>query len=283
MLLQLIWLMTFLCVASAIWAAIPQPRSTSMYAVNRPHRNRLWTILGWLGRLVPSKDQGAQAEYAIFTGSSITRREFRGIKVVAAAAVVGLSFVVLREMHAVDPLFLSAALLVGFFLPDLWVRAERLRRQQAMLRLLPEVVDLLSLCIGAGLDFLVALTRVVNIPRFQEEALVEELSIAVREIKLGKRRAEALKALAKRVNLPELSSFVRTIVQADRMGTPIAEMMMIHAEDIRLQRWTRAERQALKAPIKILLPLIFCIMPCVAIIVGAPIFLQFMHNNPFGK
>ena len=107
--------------------------------------------------------------------------------------------------------------------------------------------------------------------------------MALQEIKLGKRRAEALRALSKRLNIPELASFLRTVVQADRMGTPIAEALARHSEDLRSQRFMRAERAALQAPIKILGPLIFCIMPCVAIIVGAPIFLQFMRQSPFGQ
>ena len=85
----------------------------------------------------------------------------------------------------------------------------------------------------------------------------------LQDIKLGRLRAEALKALAQRIETPELSSFVRTMVQADRMGTPIADALAVHAEDIRLQRYLRAERAALKAPIKILIPLILFILPCV--------------------
>ena len=89
--------------------------------------------------------------------------------------------------------------------------------------------------------------------------------------------------MGRRVNAPEMSSLVRTLVQADRMGTPIAEVLSVHSEDMRLERFTWAERQALKAPIKILVPLIFFIMPCVALIVGSPIFLQFMAQNPFHR
>ena len=90
---------------------------------------------------------------------------------------------------------------------------------------------------------------------------------------------------AVRLTVPEveISSFVRTVVQADRMGTPIGEVLAVHAEDVRMDRMNKAERVALKAPIKILFPLIFFMMLCVAIVVGAPIFLQFMQQTPFGK
>ena len=181
------------------------------------------------------------------------------------------------------PAGLALAAAVGFVAPDVWLRARRARKQQAILRLLPEVTDLLALCIGAGLDFHGALNKVLSTKRFQGEPLIEELTTTVQEMQLGKRRGEALRTMARRLNLPEMSSFVRTIVQADRMGTPIGQVLGIHSEDVRRQRMLRAERMALKAPIKVLLPLIFCIMPCVAIIVGAPIFLQFMQQNPFGK
>ena len=189
--------------------------------------------------------------------------------------------VIAPEFHLLNPLFFALAAMVGYFVPDLWLRRRLARRQQAILHLLPDVVDLLTLCIGAGLDFLLAINKVTSIKKFQREPLIEEISVALQEMKLGKRRMDALKAMAKRVNLPELSSFVRTIVQADRMGTPITEVLAVHAEDVRLQRIQLAERAALKAPINILFPLIFCIMPCVVIIVGGPVLLQFTNQKPF--
>jgi tight adherence protein C len=168
-------------------------------------------------------------------------------------------------------------------MPQLWLNARLRKRHRAMLALLPEVVDLLALCMGAGLDFLSALKRVAAIKAFQRHPLMEELAGTLQEIRVGKRRSDALRAMARRVNLPELTSFVRTLVQADRMGTPLGEVLAIHSEDVRFQRFMRAERAALKAPIKILIPLIFFILPCVALVVGAPIFIQFSKQNPFAK
>ena len=130
------------------------------------------------------------------------------------------------------------------------------------------------------MDFLSAINRVLLIKAFKREPFIQELSIMLHEVKLGKRRSESLRTLAKRVNLPEVTSFVRTLVQADRMGTPISEVLGVHSEDVRTQRFLRAERAALKAPLKILVPLIFCIMPCIGLIIGAPIFMQFMKQTP---
>lgn len=225
-----------------------------------------------------------QRRRPMYTGFQFTRQEFNGLLI---CSIVGSAFAVVifaKEFGAIyNPIALVVGAAFGWIMPKLWLRSSLKRRKRAILRVLPEVVDLLALCVGAGLDFLGSLNRVVTAKAFSNEAIIEELTIALQEMKLGKRRADALKDMAKRVNLQEMNSFVRTVVQADRMGTPIADVLVIHAEDVRLQRFVRAEREALKAPLKLLVPLIFFIMPCVAIIVGAPIFLQFLHGSPLGK
>ena len=96
---------------------------------------------------------------------------------------------------------------------------------------------------------------------------------------MGKSRREALKDMSARLNIPDVSSFVRTLIQAERMGAPVSETLAIISEDSRLNRFRRAERLALQAPMKLLIPLIFFILPTVAIIVGGPIFLQFMQQG----
>ena len=297
MIVPFIYLSCFLCLVSAVWALAPESvvspsalggfaRLKASFPGGPGARPYPWLpMFAFLGMKVPPFPQMEQAvrRSPIYTGSSLTIEEFRGMKLCSALAGGAAGAVVLREFHAMQPLWLALAAAVGFIMPDVWLRSRTQRIRKATLRLLPEVIDLLSLCVGAGLDFVGALNRVVALKPFQKEPLVQELAVTLQEVKLGKRRIEALRAMAARVNLPELSSFVRTFIQVDRMGTPIAEAFAIHAEDVRLQRTTRAERAALKAPIKILFPLIFFIMPCVAIIVGAPIFIQFMQQNPFAK
>lgn len=227
------------------------------------------------------------AGHLSFVGWTLTPQEFMGFKLFSTALWGGVVFLFFNQMVAKFPMILILALGMGFILPDMSLRSQVGKRHKAILRMLPEVVDLLSLCMGAGLDFLGALIRVISVKGGYEgkkkEPLLEELSVVIQEIKLGKRRSEALRAMAKRVNLQELSSFVRMLVQADRMGTPIAEVLLANTEDIRFERYNRAEKAALQAPLKILVPLIFCILPCVAIIVAAPIFLQFMRQGPLIK
>ena len=220
-----------------------------------------------------------------YIGSALTVEMFRGLKVLAMAVGAFVVWIILMELKRPEPLWGILGAAAGFVAPDVWLRGRINHRNKAMLKLLPEVIDLLSLCIGAGLDFLGALNRVVAVRAFRlrREPLIEELSVVLQEVRLGKRRFDAFRAMAKRVGLAEVSSFVRSLVQADRMGTPIGEVLAVHSEDVRIQRFMRAERMALKAPIKILAPLLLCIMPCVAILVAGPVFIQFVRHNPFEK
>ena len=169
---------------------------------------------------------------------------------------------------------------LGYVAPDIWINRMIAQRKNQIVRLLPETVDLLGLCVEAGLDFTSAIQWIVKKKIFKNP-MVEELEFVSEEITWGKPRAQALKDMARRLDVPEIRSFVYTMVQAEKMGTPVAEAFGILSEDIRLQRLRRGERFAAQAPIKILLPLVFCILPVIAIVVGGPIMLQFMQGGVF--
>lgn len=166
---------------------------------------------------------------------------------------------------------------IGYLVPEIWLTKKISKRKDAIARVLPETVDLLGLCVEAGLDFTTATKWVID--KVPTNPLIEELAFVLEEIKWGKPRTQALRDMAKRLNVSEVSSFVQTLVQAERMGTPVSEAFMILSEDTRLQRFHRGERFAMQAPIKILIPLIFCILPVIAIVIGGPIFLQFMQGG----
>ncbi len=170
-------------------------------------------------------------------------------------------------------------LAVGYIVPDIFLNKKIAQRKEAIARILPETVDLLGLCVEAGLDFTTAVKWVLE--KIPANPLLEELAFVLEEIKWGKPRIQAMKDMSRRLNISEVSSFVQTLVQAERMGTPVSEAFSILSEDTRLQRFHRGERFAMRAPIKILLPLIFFILPVIGIIIGGPIFLQFMQGNLF--
>jgi len=143
------------------------------------------------------------------------------------------------------------------------------------------VLNLISLCVGAGLDLILSLNWIIERSPVSSP-LLDEFAVVLHEINVGQPRRQALRNMAKRLDIPEISSFVRIVVQAEKMGTPIGEALAMYAEEVREMRFERAERQALKAPIKMLFPLVFFILPVVGIIVGGPILIRFMKTGLSG-
>jgi tight adherence protein C len=137
----------------------------------------------------------------------------------------------------------------------------------------------IGLCVARGLDFMAAVRWVVD--KVKPNPMIEELVLVLKEINVGKPRVEALRDMAKRLDIPDVTSFVRTLIQADRMGTPVEEAFRILSEDSRMRRFHRGERQAMKAPLKMLIPLIFCILPVILIIVAGPILIRFIKEGLF--
>ena len=167
---------------------------------------------------------------------------------------------------------------IGYLLPEFWLKARIKKIKESILKFLPDTVDLLGLCVNAGLDFMMALKYVVE--KSTPTVINDELKNIMQEINVGKPRRDALRDLARKFELPDLSTFSRTLIQADRMGTSVIDALNILSEDMREARFRRGEAMALKAPLKMLLPLLFFIFPVVTILVAGPVFLDFFQNNP---
>lgn len=169
----------------------------------------------------------------------------------------------------------------AYLFPELWLKAKVNAGKNDFVKLLPDVVDLLGLCVSAGLDFMMALKWVVD--KAPYNIVVEEMTNLLQEISIGKPRRDALRDLAKKYELADLSTFTRTLIQADKMGTSVSEALTILSEDMRIARFRRGEAMALKAPLKMLVPLLFFIFPVVGILVGGPIFMEFMSGSAVGS
>jgi tight adherence protein C len=152
-------------------------------------------------------------------------------------------------------------------------------RHQAISRALPYGLDLLTLSVEAGLDFAAALAQVVE--KGRSGPLADELSLVLKELKLGKTREEALRNLARRVDLPALNSFVQALVHADRMGTPLGRVLRILSTQLRVERTHRAEKLANEAPVKLLLPLVLFIFPTLFLMLFGPLLHQFVFDGGF--
>lgn len=209
----------------------------------------------------------------------MTAEEFFFIKELCIAGIMFLTFSSVKP----EMLFfwVTMSFTVGYLLPEFWLKKKVKKMKNAIIRDLPDTIDLLGLCVNAGLDFMLALKWVIE--KSKKSVLIEELSLVMQEINVGKQRRVALSDLAKKYEIPDLSTFSRTLIQADRMGTSVAEALTILSEDMRLSRFRRAEQVALKAPLKMLVPLLFFIFPVVGVLVAAPVFLDFMNNNPMSS
>lgn len=208
---------------------------------------------------------------------SISPVAFFNLKVIIIIALPLLSIIATGK---IDPIVIFVCAVFGYFMPEIYLKQKLNKRKDLISRRLPETVDLLGLCIEAGLDFVSAVRWVID--KTPGTAMTEELAFVVEEIKWGKPRIQALKDMSRRLDIPEMTSFVQTIIQADRMGTPVAEAFTIISEDARAQRFHRGQRIALQAPIKILIPLIFFIMPVIGIVIGGPILMQFVQGGLTG-
>ena len=161
--------------------------------------------------------------------------------------------------------------------PALWLRQALNLRHNNIRRALPFTLDLLTLSVEVGMDFMSALQR--NVERAKVDALSEELIRVLREIQLGKTRRQALRDMSARVDLQDLRSVVNALVQADELGVSIGAILRIQADQIRQKRFDRAERLANEAPVKMLFPLMFFIFPSVFLILLGPVVVRLIEQG----
>jgi len=203
--------------------------------------------------------------------------ELIAVAQVGAAVFLGLGILVSVWLR-LGIVFCLACSLAGSLSPAIWLRDRIRLRHRAISRALPYALDLLTLSVEAGLDFAAALSRVVE--REKSGPLSHELSVVLRELRLGKTREDALRNLARRVELPALTSFVQALVHADRMGTPLGKVLRILSTQLRIDRSQRAEKLANEAPVKLLLPLVLCIFPTLFLMLFGPLAHQlFVEGN----
>jgi tight adherence protein C len=208
-------------------------------------------------------------------GESVTVNHIFALKTITAIATPLFLRLLIASVNW-PPIFL-ATMVGGFLLPDKLLNDIKKARWKEILRTMPGAVDVLSLSVEAGLDFQVAMQRFVE--RGAPGALRDEFSTILNDMRLGKTRAEAIREFGRRVNLPEVGSFVSVLVQADQLGVPIGEVLRSQAAVIRVQRFQRAEQEGARASQKLLLPLVFFIFPAVLLVILGPVALNFLAGR----
>ena len=177
---------------------------------------------------------------------------------------------------------LLAAAASGYSLPDMALRWQLARRQERLFRAFPDALDLMRVCVQAGLGLDAAIDRVGREMRLAHPVLSEEWRLTGLELRAGASRAQALRHLAERVGLPDIDALVTMLIQADRFGTRMADALQVHADALRTQRRLRAEETAAKLPVKLLIPLVFCIFPALLTVMLGPVGIS-LYNHFSGQ
>jgi tight adherence protein C len=204
--------------------------------------------------------------------------EFFGIRIFVAIILGVLIFLVVLLSRGFLTAVLSAAgaAVLGFFLPVLWLRSKTRRRQDEIIKSLPDALDLLTITVEAGMGFDGALQKVAE---KWDNQLARGFSKVVQEMRLGIPRREALRNMDRNMGVPDVTTFVAAIIQAETLGVSIAKILRVQSEQMRIRRRQRAEEKANKAPIKMLFPMVFLIFPALFIILLGPAALILMETN----
>ncbi|CAN5449379.1 type II secretion system F family protein [soil metagenome] len=204
--------------------------------------------------------------------------DFLGLKAVVAIGVAGVMFIlfgVVGRNMGMGVMAGAALGGIGFFAPEFWLSRRIKARQKAILRAIPDTLDLLTISVRAGLGFDAALGKVVEKTK---GPLADEFRRALAEIRVGKTRRESLRDIVERTDVPSLNNFIGAIIQAEQLGVSISKVLLVQSEQMRIERRQRAEETANKAPIKMLFPLVGCIFPSIFIVILGPALIMIMVN-----
>jgi len=204
--------------------------------------------------------------------------EFAVIQFFASLFVGGafLGYGLLTGLEYLKAVVLAGTgLVLGYLFPQVYLNIRISKRQRQVLKDLPDLLDLLTISVQAGLGFDMAMVKVTE--RFKG-VLGEEFKRVLQEIKMGKPRRDALKDMADRIKVEDFTSFVSALTQADQLGVSIANILQIQSQQIRRKRRQRAQEQAMQAPVKMLFPLVFFIFPAIFVVLLGPALLQIMRS-----
>lgn len=256
------------------------PKESSKVVLTAPKKT-LWqdflTLIGGKIKVSP-KDQSKYTRMIVAAGyKKETVPIFLGSKVVLGCALP-LAYIIFYALPKGILLSLDALLYVvalatlGFLLPSILLYRKVELRKTEIFHTLPDILDLLTVCVEAGLGLDAALIRASENPMFRGNPLAEELKISSMEARAGKPRAEALRDMAERTMVEDIKSFTTMLVQTERFGTSLSLALRVHADSLRVKRRQIAEEAAAKTAIKILFPLAFFIFPALLIIMVGPAF-----------
>jgi len=209
--------------------------------------------------------------------------QFLGYRM-AAAIVLGIASLMIVFVTALPVfqrlLIIVIAFVLGYMLPSVWLGSKISARQTSVIKALPDALDLLTICVEAGLGFDAAMSKVAE--KWDNE-LSQAFSRTVQEMQLGKLRREALRNMSNSMDVPDMTTFVAAIIQADTLGVSMAKVMRIQSDTMRMKRRQRAEEKARQAPVKMMFPLVFFIFPTILIVLLGPAIIKIKNIGIFNS
>ncbi|TMB56321.1 MAG: type II secretion system F family protein [Chloroflexi bacterium] len=255
---------------------VVQPKTLEEFELQQPFFERVMRpIIKRLARIARRGDQGgiiartdSKLEKAGYPGG-LRGADWMGVKILSSIVfvVIGFFLGLLIGKIQIGFVFAIAGGAIGFVAPEFWLGRRIRGRSFAMVLELPDALDLLTISVEAGLGFDAALAKVVE---KMEGPLVNEFRQALAEIRMGRTRREALRDVASRADAQPITNFIGAIVQAEQLGVPIAKVLQIQSQQLRIERRQRAEEAAAKAPVKMLFPMVGCIFPTIFIVILGP-------------
>jgi tight adherence protein C len=235
-----------------------------------------------LGKMLPAQStQSASKDNLLIIRAGYRNPDailmIRGLKIVFPIAAVAAVF--FSGIYRSNPyIFLPASLLAGYLLPDFYLTWKVRRRQHRLRRALPDALDLLVICVEAGLGLDQALLKVAQELRITHRELSDEFQLVNLEMRVGKTRIEALHELGRRTGLDDIKSLVAMLVQTERFGTSIAQSLRVYSDDMRIRRRQRAEEMSAKTTVKMVPPLVFFIFPALMVVILGPAIITLMKQ-----
>ncbi len=207
----------------------------------------------------------------------LTAEQFVALRVISTILGFFFGIILINALGENQPIWVLFSTIVGYLLPDLWLHDTRKRRELAVIRAMPIYLDFITMTVEAGLNLQGALAQAME--KAPKSPLRNEFGIVLRDLRAGLPRSEALRRMADRLNVKEVTSFVSAMIQAERMGASLAAVLRVQAEQRRSERFQRAEKLAMEAPIKLVGPLIIFIFPVTFIILGFPLVMKFLSEG----
>jgi tight adherence protein C len=209
----------------------------------------------------------------------MSAEQFYAVRLVSLVVVFGIMYMVTGMLDKSSPMMLMVGALLGYFYPSIWLQDARKRRYKQVQKAMPMFLDFITMAVEAGLNLTGALNQVVQ--KGPPGPLRQEFFMVVRDLRSGLPRADALRRMESRLMMPEVSSFVGTVIQAEKMGASLGSALRAQADQRRTERFQRAEKQAMEAPVKLIGPLMMFIFPVTFIVIGFPIAMKFLKSGLF--